>query len=47
MGHAVRRRAEQVVLEEVALVADDDEVEASVGRVAHDQLGGVPGEDLA
>src|SRR6266536_5596354 len=39
-------RAEQVVLEEVALVADDDQVEVSFAGVADDQLGGVPGQYL-
>jgi hypothetical protein len=43
---AVRGRAEQVVAEEVAAVADHDQV-VSVGyRVVGDHLGGVPGHQI-
>ena len=42
VGDTVGGRAGQVILEEVALVADDDEVEVAFAGVADDQLGRVP-----
>ncbi len=46
LGHAVGRRAEQVVAQEVAAVAEDHEVEAPSGCEVRDDLGGMPGAQL-
>ncbi len=46
VGDAVGGRAEQVVAEEVAAVADDDQVVAVRARVVGDDLGGVAGDEV-
>jgi len=46
VGDAVRSGTQQVVLEQVPLVADDHEVEAALVRVANDQVSRMPGTDV-